>query len=87
MEWFRVAFMVLWTFSAGAMALSVLRATRRWDSQGFVNNGLGTTISKSANPAMFRAMIVGLRCWCGIASVFAAFGAVATCFTLRNALT
>jgi hypothetical protein len=53
---------------------------------GFVNNGLGTMISKQVNPAMFRAMIVGLRCFSFIGWLFAAAGAIGTCLWIWKAL-
>jgi hypothetical protein len=43
-------------------------------------------ISKQVNPAMFRAMIVGLRCFSFIGWLFAAAGAIGTCLWIWKAL-
>ena len=87
MEWFWALMGALWTWGAGAAALWLWRAPARWDAQGYVNNGLGTTIRRADNPTYFRGVLFSMRACSIWASLFAVFGVAITVGWVWRALT
>jgi hypothetical protein len=66
MEWFSALFGTLWTSIAVAFVKWSWTAPDRWLEQGFIDNGLGTRITRKENPRSFQVAIWATKafsCW------------------------
>ena len=74
MHWFWAVMTTLWASVAAAASLWLWRSPARWDAQGYISNGLGTTIRKVDNPKSFRGLLVGAKAFSLWVALFAIIG-------------
>jgi hypothetical protein len=86
MEWLWASFSGLGAIGLAGLSRSAWRVARRFEAEGFIDNGLGTTIDQARKPKTVNAIVGYYRFYAALAFLGSAFASIVMLAWISRAL-